>query len=778
MSQADLMKDGLQDLFSPQQKFQREADYGRKILYVAWAVEILAAMIGLTIAIAVGWDAFKDIENPNTSQVLNAVLGALPFLVIAVIEPTKIPLAGGFYKTRILSWKILILLALVGLTAVTFETMFNGLERNLTHVTKKIVNSENVILSLTDERNEISRQLEELQNKSADQETEDLERKRLRLQEDLKNEIVQIRSESEQRLNQLQQEKQSLEDQIVRLAPEGNSQELDDDVKSLRASRAEKISRRNDLLERSDEERERRQEELENNRIDKNRLQEQRREALEKNIVSSETSKNALENQLQELSTRHENKLISENNRNQKRRSELNDDAKNCPKGIFGGCTKDSQERIKNDRENEQQRHEKALERFVVAEKEERETLNGNLSNAEKDIARFRERLRNLMQPESQGLIPQIESTRLRQIEAKIDDLNKEIDDLDNDINGILSQRDGRDKLKVDQFRKQIGLINGRVDQELTLRSQKIRETRERYAPDLERLNTMTIGTQLSVTEQKDRIPQLEENIANISARIDAAKSQKRDASYDNQVYRLAALVYGKSDVAEVTREEIKVVSIVWFGSIALIISSIGTILALISCILRDPEAFVERDRYKLFRAIGNLLKYSILGYPLQKALRKGLVALRKHLNKPKIRSVEKTIHVEVPVEKIVVKEVAVEVEKVVVREVPVEVIRKELIYVPLYSTEAGMIDSTSSLKGFFPNIKQKDTEDADSINIAQASVVNEDPDTMEPGAPSKDIQPTGTTSADRAKQNEPQSSGPVASDEESSIPSDRNRGN
>jgi len=142
MSQADLMKDGLQDLFSPKQKFQREADYGRKILYVAWAVEILAAMIGLTIAIAVGWDAFKDIENPNTSQILNAVLGALPFLVIAVIEPTKIPLAGGFYKTRIISWKILIFLALVGLTAVTFETMFNGLERNLTNVTKKIVDSE------------------------------------------------------------------------------------------------------------------------------------------------------------------------------------------------------------------------------------------------------------------------------------------------------------------------------------------------------------------------------------------------------------------------------------------------------------------------------------------------------------------------------------------------------------------------------------------------------------------------------------------------------------
>ena len=75
---------------------------------------------------------------------LNSILGALPFLVIAVIEPTKIPLAGDSTRPN-LGWKILILVTLLGLTGVTFETMFNGLERNLTSA-KKVVDAENDIV--------------------------------------------------------------------------------------------------------------------------------------------------------------------------------------------------------------------------------------------------------------------------------------------------------------------------------------------------------------------------------------------------------------------------------------------------------------------------------------------------------------------------------------------------------------------------------------------------------------------------------------------------------
>ena len=128
-----------------------------------------------------------------------------------------------------------------------------------------------------------------------------------------------------------------------------------------------------------------------------------------------------------------------------------------------------------------------------------------------------------------------------------------------------------------------------------------------------------------------------------------------------------------------------KWVSIVWFGSIALIVSTIGTILALISYILRDPEAFVERKKFSLTRRINRLfylifwrfnrillsatnlilavaklfLSFAeifrgLIGQPVQRAIRLALIAYRRRLNKPRIETVEKEVEkiVEVEVEK------------------------------------------------------------------------------------------------------------------------------
>ena len=112
-----------------EKKFARERSFGKKLLITAWAVEIMAALLGLLIAFFMAYDAYRYTTDEGTSVIFNAILGALPFLLIAIIEPTKIPLAGGLYKVRNWGWKMLILAALLGLTFVTFETMFTGLER-------------------------------------------------------------------------------------------------------------------------------------------------------------------------------------------------------------------------------------------------------------------------------------------------------------------------------------------------------------------------------------------------------------------------------------------------------------------------------------------------------------------------------------------------------------------------------------------------------------------------------------------------------------------------
>ena len=75
----------------------------------------------------------------------------------------------------------------------------------------------------------------------------------------------------------------------------------------------------------------------------------------------------------------------------------------------------------------------------------------------------------------------------------------------------------------------------------------------------------------------------------------------------------------------------------------------------------------------------------------------------------------EKIVAVEVPEEKIV--EVEVPVEKVVIQEVPVEIVRKELVYVPLYSTESGLIDISTQLKDAIPKLGGQHNEEASTVN-------------------------------------------------------------
>ena len=126
MSANNSMIEGLANsLFEDNEgKFAKEKSFAKKLLATAWAVEIMAALLGLLIAFFMAFDAYYSTDEKGFSVGMNALLGALPFLLIAIIEPTKIPLAGGLYKIKHFGWKALILCALLGLTLVTFETIF------------------------------------------------------------------------------------------------------------------------------------------------------------------------------------------------------------------------------------------------------------------------------------------------------------------------------------------------------------------------------------------------------------------------------------------------------------------------------------------------------------------------------------------------------------------------------------------------------------------------------------------------------------------------------
>ena len=66
---------------------------------------------------------FKKYQTQAFDTYIKAITETLPFVVIAVIELTKIPVAMGFYMAKG-KWKYLFLFAMLTLICVTFEAMF------------------------------------------------------------------------------------------------------------------------------------------------------------------------------------------------------------------------------------------------------------------------------------------------------------------------------------------------------------------------------------------------------------------------------------------------------------------------------------------------------------------------------------------------------------------------------------------------------------------------------------------------------------------------------
>jgi hypothetical protein len=129
-----------------------------------------------------------------------------------------------------------------------------------------------------------------------------------------------------------------------------------------------------------------------------------------------------------------------------------------------------------------------------------------------------------------------------------------------------------------------------------------------------------------------------------------------------SQIHRLTQLLSGSESAADVSPEHVRTVSVVWFGSLAATVASIGTLLALAANVVangRQSPAPRQPGRVR-----GSLRK-------ALRSVRKFIVAERRRRGRVLVKTEIKEVVKEVPVEKIVVKEV--EVEKIVTREIPIE---------------------------------------------------------------------------------------------------------
>ena len=131
--------------------FFPQSQTGKKgifLLRMAWTIEIAVAIIGFTIGLII----MKGTQTEQgTSQLVSgfSFLGSMTlndfsigliFMIVAIVELTKIPLATAVYYSARLSWRIIFIIGLLLVNISTFETIVTGFERINRERTKVVSN--------------------------------------------------------------------------------------------------------------------------------------------------------------------------------------------------------------------------------------------------------------------------------------------------------------------------------------------------------------------------------------------------------------------------------------------------------------------------------------------------------------------------------------------------------------------------------------------------------------------------------------------------------------
>ncbi len=103
---------------------------GKKLIYLAWAIEIIVAAVGLTMAYSFVTDSGEKAQEAGaaiTSDSELLIMG-LAFGVVALMELTKIPFSIALYNSAKANWKAIFFVALIAVNFSTFETIIQGFE--------------------------------------------------------------------------------------------------------------------------------------------------------------------------------------------------------------------------------------------------------------------------------------------------------------------------------------------------------------------------------------------------------------------------------------------------------------------------------------------------------------------------------------------------------------------------------------------------------------------------------------------------------------------------
>jgi hypothetical protein len=251
--------------------FFPQSQTGKKglfLLRMAWTIEIFVAIVGFIIGLII-MKGSQSVEGTSQSisgfgflgnMTLNDFSIGLIFMIVAVVELTKIPLATAVYYSVRLSWRLLFILGLLLVNVSTFETIVTGFERinrERTKIVGDYITTYHSILnqiehlSLDQRSEEIDEDIEELIEQRSKIQTQ-IDKNNLSAEKQIKS--LQESSANKDIIKQLNKQIDGLKQDIEKLTRENSK--LAKDQKGAWAKKVftDQIKANNDFIKQKNEE--------------------------------------------------------------------------------------------------------------------------------------------------------------------------------------------------------------------------------------------------------------------------------------------------------------------------------------------------------------------------------------------------------------------------------------------------------------------------------------------------------------------------------------------
>jgi hypothetical protein len=581
-------------------------------LGLAWAIEIAAAGVGLTLAVA----------RLQEGVGLQGILAALPFFAVAIMELTKIPLATVIYHTTAIRWRNGFAVALALSMVITFETFAIGFDTYQAELEKNIKPTVDAVKELKLQINSTDENIaaSDVISKTTDQ-----------IDIIYKERVDSINEKYDRIVDAFEEEKRSIEQKY-----EGNTKSVQGIVAGLR----EQLADRNKQISAERKAQDREIKDLGQTSL---RVESTKRKNIQSNI-----------DRLQDERQQIRQDILKEK---AQIRTKVKDEYEACQqadaKSFFG----------------------KKCDSLKIQEvteiKEIDEKLSNELKIIQEEIRKQTEKL-SITAFAADGVaetkVRDRYTKRIKKLEADKVEINKQIAVRMNEISRIQGNFTKSDKSTLNRLNKKIASSNNQRNAEQA-EAKKVSDQRRNQADSAKK--------DVSVTTKQAN--ELRKKLAPLCAKLNGVVSS-------NQVYRLAIQFHDVNDACDLTQEQLTRTQWIWYGSLALVVSALGTTLAFAGLVIKYPPSFSGKGGFLvIIKGLFRRLNYALA--MLHRRLRKPVIK-EVPVEKEVIKEVTKEVPVDRVVEKVVEVTKEVPVEKVVFRDVPREVVKKELIHVPLFTQD------------------------------------------------------------------------------------------